>query len=391
MYMREKVNTQILDNAKDRFFHCRASRKLTSALFWLHYFMFLISMLVFCTLNVRGIWVPRWSIDDYSNIIATLDGRFNHVFLQVYALDEAYYPSRIVPTRRPDDTWLKNFLKDARRKNIKVSAWVNVFYSWGFAPKTNNRRHPVNFHPNWYVHDKSGRSILGLDIEELRRRGIEGYYLAPSNEQVRDRVLSLIDEVLDQYDFDGIHLDYCRYPAPGFIYDVAARSKFMRAYCADPVGLSLPGSEKRFGTWGNGDLEQRWHEFVRDDLTSFIQEVNRRIKLRKPSTELSVAVKADYQAASRDFFQDWPTWVNASLVDFVCLMAYQNNIEAVLAKTLKVIDDPSRVAVGLGIYRLSADRIKKQVSQVAALPFSGVVFFSYEELKKNEAFRYLLD
>ena len=165
----------------------------------------------------------------------------------------------------------------------------------------------------------------------------------------------------------------------------------MRAYCADPVGLSLPGFEKRFGTWGNGDLEQRWHEFVRDDLTSFVEDVNRRIKSRKPSTELSVAVKADYQAARRDFFQDWPTWVNAGLVDFVCLMAYQNNIEGVLAKTLTVIDDPSRVAVGLGIYRLSADRIRKQVSQVAAMPFSGVVFFSYEELKENQAFRYLLD
>jgi len=335
--------------------------------------------------------VPRWSIDDYDNIIAKLDGRFNHIFLQVYALDEAYYPSHIVPMKRQDDTWLKHFLREARRRNIKVSAWVNVFYSWGFAPRTNNQRHPINFHPNWYVQDKSGKSILGLDIEELRRRGIEGYYLAPSNKQVRDHVLSLIDEMLDSYDFDGVHLDYCRYPAPGFIYDVALRSKFMRAYCLDPLGFSLPDFEQRFGTWGNEDLDRRWQEFVRDDLTSFIKELNERIKARKPYADLSVAVKADYHAASRDFFQDWPTWVNSGLVDFICLMAYQNDIESVLVKTLNVVEDPSKVAVGLGIYRLSPDRIKYQVRQVAAMPFSGVVFFSYEELRKNTAFRYLLD
>jgi uncharacterized lipoprotein YddW (UPF0748 family) len=350
-----------------------------------------MSILLFCALDLRGIWVPRWSIDDHDNIIATLDGRFNHVFLQVYALDQAYYPSNIVPTRRQDDTWLKNFLQEARRKNIKVSAWVNVFYSWGFAPRTNDQRHPMNFHPNWYVQDKSGKSILGLDIEELRCRGIEGYYLAPSNEQVRDHVISLIDEMLDQYDFDGVHLDYCRYPAPGFIYDVALRSKFMKTHCIDPLAFSLPGFNQRFGTWGHEDLDRRWQEFIRDDLTSFIKELNGHIKARKPYAELSVAVKADYQAASREFFQDWPTWVNSSLVDFVCLMAYQNAIESVLVRTLKVIDDPGKVAVGLGIYRLSPGRIRTQVRQVAAKPFAGVVFFSYEELRKNTAFRYLLD
>ena len=204
-------------------------------------------------------------------------------------------------------------------------------------------------------------------------------------------MLCFIDEILDQYDFDGVHLDYCRYPARGFTYDVSLRSKFMRAYCIDPLGFSLPGFNQRFGTWGNEDLDRRWQEFIRDDLTSFIKELNKRVKARKPYAELSVAVKADYRAASHEFFQDWSTWVNAGLVDFVCLMAYQNHIESVLARTLKTVDDPGKVAVGLGIYRLSPDRIKTQVRQVAAMPFSGIVFFSYEELRKNQAFRYLLD
>jgi uncharacterized lipoprotein YddW (UPF0748 family) len=343
------------------------------------------------TLDMRGIWIPRWSIDDHQRIFATLDGKFNHIFLQVYALGEAYYPSRIVPARRKDDTWLKDFLREAHRRNIKVSAWINAFYAWGFAPPTRDQRHPINLHPNWFVEDRAGGSILGLGTEEMRNQGIEGYYLAPGNEQVRSHLFSIIDELLDMYEFDGIHLDYCRYPAPRFVYDVALRSKFMRIYCLDPKMFSASDSEQRFGTWGHNDLEMCWQEFVRDDLTQFVRALHDHMRVKKPGVSMSVAVKADQRSARRDFFQDWPEWINSGLVDFVCLMAYSNDIENTLNETLKLVKYPHRIAVGLGIYRLTPDRIRAQVRQVSAMPFEGVVFFSYEEFKKNTAFRYVLD
>jgi uncharacterized lipoprotein YddW (UPF0748 family) len=74
------------------------------------------------------------------------------------------------------------------------------------------------------------------------------------------------------------------------------------------------------------------------------------------------------------------------LVDYVCLMAYGNTIGGILDKTARVVDDPEKITIGLGIYRLSTDRIATQLRQVASLPFSGVVFFSYEELRKNRGY-----
>lgn len=343
------------------------------------------------TLDMRGIWVPRWSIDEKERILATVDGKFNHVFLQLFALGEAYYPSRIVPVKKADDTWLKAFLHEAHRRNIKVSAWINVFYTWGFAPVTRDQRHPINLHPNWFVEDRSGQSILGLSIEEMRKQGIEGYYLAPANEQVRNHLFNIVDELMDQYDFDGIHLDYCRYPAPRYVYDVALRSKFMRDYCFDPKDFSLPVIEQRFSTWGSADLKARWEEFVRDDLTQFIRTLRARMRNKNPRVSMSVAVKADHQSARHDFFQDWPEWINAGLVDFVCLMAYSNHIENTLSQALKVVEHPQQVTIGLGIYRLTPNQINTQVRQVAATPFAGVVFFSYEDFRKNTAFGFALD
>jgi uncharacterized lipoprotein YddW (UPF0748 family) len=353
--------------------------------------MVLLSLLLFCTLEVRGIWIPRWSIDDHQNIFATLDGRFNHVFLQVFALGEAYYPSRIVPSRRRDDTWLREFLMEAHARNIKVSAWINVFYSWGYAPRSRDQRHPINLHPNWYVQDRVGNSILSIGIDALRRRGIEGYYLAPASRQVRSYVYDVIDELMDNYEFDGIHLDYCRYPSRDFIYDVTLRSEYMREYCIDPVDLIEPEYEYRYGTWGQADLQRHWQQFARDDLTQFIEELSARMNAKSPSPALSIAVKADYRAAGRDYHQAWPQWVNLNLVDFVCLMAYSNNIEHILTEAAAAVDDPGKVAVGLGVYRLSPARIRAQVKSVAAGPFCGVVFFSYEELRKNTVFLDALD
>ncbi|KPK62882.1 hypothetical protein AMJ83_09440 [candidate division WOR_3 bacterium SM23_42] len=346
----------------------------------------ILTLLLVCSLDVRGIWIPRWSIDDHHTVFTRLEGEFNHVFLQIFALGEAYYPSGYAPTKIRDDAWLNAFLDEAHRRGIKVSAWLNVLYSWGYAPRTQDQIHPANLHPNWFVHDNRQESILGFSVDELRRRGIEGYYLAPGNRQVRNYIFMVVDEILSKYDFDGIHLDYMRYPARTFTHDVALRSNFMRKYCVDPDDFSLSNFKQRLGQWGIADLDDLWREFVRDDLTSFVEELRMRIKSEKPRTLLSVAVKADYMTARTDFYQDWPRWINSNLVDFVCLMAYQKNIEGVLNRTLGVVNDPGKVAVGLGIYRLSSDQIKTQVRQVANRPFAGVVFFSYEELRKNRAF-----
>lgn len=165
----------------------------------------------------------------------------------------------------------------------------------------------------------------------------------------------------------------------------------MREHCIDPGILSLPGFENRYGTWGQADFREHWQAWVRDDLTRFITALKTRMSVKKPWVSLSVAVKPDHEAAARDFYQDWPHWINANLVDFVCLMAYSNSIERILSEALRVANDPGKVAVGLGIYRHTPERIRAQVKGVAKHPFCGIVYFSYEELRKNTAFLYTLD
>jgi uncharacterized lipoprotein YddW (UPF0748 family) len=352
----------------------------------------LFCLLFICYTDFKGIWIPRWSIDDKGKIFSYIDDEFNHVFLQVFALGETYYPSKYAPSKRNSDKWLRDFLAEAHRREIKVSAWLNVFYSWGYAPKTYNMKHPINKNPNWFVHDRLGKSIIDYSINELRKIGVEGYYLAPANIQVQDYIYKIIEELLTKYDFDGIHLDYIRYPSSQFIYDISLRTEFMREYYFDPQELLTGGDYRtRLSLWGYNDLENKWRRFFSTNLSNFIKDLYKKVKKIERDVQISVAVKPNFLTARNEYGQDWVTWLNSGCVDFVCLMAYNKNIAGCLNRILKVVKEPHRVTVGLGIYALRPDQIKRQVELIRKLPFAGIVFFSYDALKKNHTYLYTLE
>jgi uncharacterized lipoprotein YddW (UPF0748 family) len=349
-----------------------------------------MGLLVLCFIlstDLHGVWVPRWSIKDGNDIFDNLDNRFNHIFLQVYALGEAYYPSKYAPSKKRSDQWLIAFLDEAHRRNIRVSAWINVFYAWGFAQKS-NKWHPIIRQPNWFVRDQENRSIVDYSIEELKQINCEGYYFAPANPQVRAYLANIALEIVEQYDFDGIHFDYIRYPNSGFVYDTDLRSKFMRYYFIDPLELSKEDEFGiRFGLWGYDDISGKWGEFIRYDLTSYVEYLNKLLKAARPELLISAAVKPNYQSAYRDFDQDWLFWLNAGYLDFVCLMAYGKHIKSNLKDVMKAVNNPSQVTVGLGLYILSPEEISEQVDYIRGTDFSGIVFYSYDQVKENR--RYL--
>ena len=352
--------------------------------------LLLVAYLTF-SLDFRGVWIPRWSVHDGERIFTVLDGRFNHVFVQVFALGESWYPSEIAPRRVGIDDWLTEFIAEAHRRRIKVSAWINVFYSWGLAPVTKDEKHPINSHPNWYVTDRNGRSILELTPDELRAGIMEGYYLAPAHPEAREYLCRIVEELARRYDLDGIHFDYIRYPNNRFIWDQPLRTKFSRRYYVDPRSLWQSDSiNARFGPAGYEDLESRWQASIHDDLTELVAELSRRIKAVKPAMLVSAAVKPDYRSARDDYYQDWISWVNQGTVDFVCLMAYGRSIQPTLNRDLEVLREPQRVIVGLAAYLLDAAAIREQVEQIRRQPFGGITIFSYEDIKKNPAYTAVL-
>ncbi len=351
-------------------------------------------LVLLCLVNIasfRGVWIPRWSLNRGFDVILSdlVSGRFNHCFVQIFALGESYYPSRLAPYRQLFAAGrLKDFIHEAHASNIKVHAWFNLFYIASHNAPSSDPLHPINRRPDWFVRDTDGRPILSFAPYEIDRAGLEGYYVAPANYWVKEHIKAVILEAIREYDFDGVHLDYVRYPSRDFVGDPATRTSFARMTYVDPEDLYTNRDvlTARVGSSGAFDLGQRWFQFLCEDLSTFIYQLNIEIKRQKPGIYLSAAVKPNPAAARDDYYQDWAAWINRGYIDFVCLMAYTRNLKSIMTQVEQSVMYPDRVMAGLGLYIQSPGELEQQVKFLNTYDLGGLVFFSYEDIRKNRAF-----
>ena len=103
----------------------------------------------------------------------------------------------------------------SKDNNIKVHAWINVYYLWS------SKKHPVhNDHllfqkPDWLDQRKNDKYISGKKfLNEKNNIYIdgEGFFLAPTNPDVNEYLIRVVSEISEKYYIDGIHYDYIRYP-----------------------------------------------------------------------------------------------------------------------------------------------------------------------------------
>ena len=85
---------------------------------------------------VRDHMVSREKIDEVLNF--AIDNNYNHLFVQIRGRGDAYYKSSLVPrSHLVQITFdpLEYIVKKAKSEEIKIHAWINVFYLWS-SPQT---------------------------------------------------------------------------------------------------------------------------------------------------------------------------------------------------------------------------------------------------------------
>ena len=108
--------------------------------------------------DVRALWVVRdhmvssKSIDKILNFAKT--NNYNHLFVQIRGRGDAYYQSNLVPRshllKNTDFDPLDYILKKSNDfKDIKIHAWLNVYYLWSSAEKPFQDDHVLLNHPDW--------------------------------------------------------------------------------------------------------------------------------------------------------------------------------------------------------------------------------------------------
>lgn len=293
---------------------------------------------------VRAVWVARFHYrypDDIRTIMRNCAGDgFNTVLWQVRGEGTVAYSSRIEPWsaeygyRDPGFDPLRIAVEEAHRNGLRIEPWVNVMPGWKGPEPPPIRDQLWHTHPDWFLRDAAGaRQPLGKFYAILN----------PCLPEVRRHIASVIEEIVTNYDVDGVHLDYVRYA-----WETTPRAREL--YPRDPATLSL----YRAQTGRRPDDDSRaWDRWRAHQLTRLVGEIRERIDRRRPGATLTAAVWSTPEVGYRDYFQNAAEWLRAGLVNAVMPMAYSARLDDFerYIGAYRRLGTTRRIVPGLGLYK----------------------------------------
>ena len=179
--------------------------------------------------DIRGCWIASVSnmdipicqdIKEYQNyLISILDNmqsyNMNTAVFQVRPCNDAYYPSKLNPWSKyitgvqgqdPGFDVLEFFIQEAKKRGIKVHAWMNPYRVDIVDVRT------VNMTKDEYLDTLAPNNYARLHKEDTTLDGTNKVILKPSSKNVIKFVTDTIMEVVENYDVTGVHIDDYFYP-----------------------------------------------------------------------------------------------------------------------------------------------------------------------------------
>ncbi|MGI9167420.1 MAG: glycoside hydrolase family 10 protein [Pyrinomonadaceae bacterium] len=358
--------------------------------------------------ETRALWVVRTTLTSPEKIgtmveKASLNG-FNTLIVQVRGRGDAYYRSR----REPRAVELKDqplqfdplavTLAEAKRRGLKVHAWINTSLLANLDALPTDPKHVYNKHPDWLAVPRAVAVELYkmsprdprykariVEWSKANRAELEGVYTGPANPKVRDHIYKIWMDILQDYEVDGLHFDYVRLASPDFDYSRTSLEKFHK--WLDPklspverrqLNLSL----KQNPLEASDTYAEKFGDFQREQITMLVERIYRGVKKRKPQVIVSAAVFANDENAYKRRFQDWRRWLAMVILDVACPMAYSTDT-AVFQKQIEVATTTAhaagrRVWAGIGAYRIPAESTVEKINVARQLRADGIILFSYD-------------
>jgi uncharacterized lipoprotein YddW (UPF0748 family) len=360
------------------------------------------------TINVKGVWITARQLrppDAAHEIVENVkELGLNAIFVQVVVGGYAYYQSKILPVseyvkgRDP----LREIIEEAHKNNIKVHAWVNSVLFWSLRTPPSDTNHVYYKHPDWFLYDDNGVNTRYYDQKQFIRLSADGLFLEPRKKEVRDFIASIFEEIATNYDVDGVHFDFIRYPGYDYGYDPEIRKQFASEYVYDPI-YSPYISRIKSPHWNTlrvknvyeryaGYKFKLWNETRVEAVREVVREVRKRVKAIKPDVQISAAVFANVGSAYLQLGQDWRIWNEEGLLDITVPMAYTPYVNS-FRKYLRYCTagkKNSSLLMGIGVWfdTLSKDFVKKELEMVKdSEGTDGFVIFAYVHLKHDKKLR----
>jgi len=369
------------------------------ALNFIALFVFLPQMIFtqFVELESRGLWIVRESMVTTEKIDSALmyayKSDYDKVFVQVRGRGDAFYNSKIVAKHQSiaeDFDPLSYVIELGHSLGLEIHAWMNSYILWSGNLPPDNEKHIYLRHPEWTEANHHSKMDWRIDLKAPQSHQWEGIYLAPTHPEVNQYLLSVYSEVIQNYDIDGIHLDYIRYQDYFYGYNPEGRDLFDGIYGIDPLDIARGIISTRFG-WEESfvdSMHNAWNQYRIDKVTELVSLIKSDIDSSGKNISLSAAVKPNILKAQNRWFQDWHFWLQSSIVDFVIPMNYYKEIkyfnqDIQLMKTYLSQAELDKVVMGIATYNQDAQAAADKVLLTRLNGFNGVCVFSYDSHKNN--------
>ncbi len=243
------------------------------------------------------------------------------------------------------------------------------------------RRHGIEVHP-WKVNWNLGHAVPEEFVQQLREEGRlqrsydgeEIRWLCPSDPRNFELELNTMVEVARNYDVDGVHFDYIRYPGSNACFCDGCRERFQR-----DTGIQVENWPQ--DTRDDEEIHEAWVQWRCDNISRLVEATAREVRAIKPHCKISAAVFRSYPGCREGVGQDWVHWIEQGWLDFVCPMDYitsDASFAAQVATQMEQVAGRVPLYPGIGAWRLdSPDRVAAQIHIARHLGTDGFILFNY--------------
>ncbi len=272
----------------------------------------------------------------------------------------AHYASDVLPRSATFDEHgdqIQQCVTAAHRHGVEVHVW-KVNFNLSTAPKEFVARMR-----------EAGRT-------QVSARGQPEAWLCPSHPENQRLEVDSMLEVARRYAVDGLHFDYIRYPDGEHCYCEGCRQRFESE------------SGQRVEKWPDdcysGARRAEYRDWRCQQITRVVKAVHDEAKEISPKLKISAAVFGSYPSCRESVGQDWPEWIKAGLLDFVCPMDYTESDEtfcSLVGSQMQFVAGRIPIYPGIGATAsrssLSADRVVGQIHHARRLGAAGFTIFNF--------------
>lgn len=374
-------------------------RKLNRALLFIALFFLFFQYLQaqLSPLDKKCLWIVRESLYDKDSIesafVHAYYAGYDIVFVQVRGRGYAFYESNIVPKNPKINVEfdpLAYAIKLGNALGIEVHAWVNTYILWSSKYEPENAKHLYHTHKEWTEANIHGKMDSKIKLSSPQSPQWEGIFLSPIHPEVNPYLLSVFAEIINEYNVDGIHLDYIRYQDEIYGYNRQGMDVFEQKYDISPRDIIRGIISTHYG-WDEkfiDSIKVEWESFRQNAISSLVKDIYFFIEASNKEVTLSAAVKPNLMEAKNRWSQDWGRWLNENFIDFIVPMNYYKKIRN-FNNSIQIIKsnfndmEINRIIMGIATYNQDAQSAIDKILLTRLNGFKGVSIFSYDSHKNN--------